>query len=71
MKYIIVEIQVDASGNVATLVNQESDRLRAESIYHQVLAAAAVSQLSKHGAVLMSDEGFCLLQDCYKHGEND
>ena len=67
MKYIIMEIQVDAANNVATIVSQADSRMQAESIYHQVLAAAAISQVPKHGAVLMSDEGFCLMRDCYTH----
>ena len=63
--YIVMEIQ--NSGTVATLVNQYSDKNLAESKFHTVLAAAAVSQVPVHSAVLMTDEGVWLRSECYKH----
>ena len=69
MKFVIVEIQTLASGQVATLVNQADTRMQAESIYHQILAAAAISQIPRHGAILMSNEGYPLMHDCYTHEE--
>ena len=42
-------------------------RLKAESKYHEVLAAAAVSNTLSHAAILFSTEGFPLMNQCYKH----
>lgn len=42
-------------------------RLKAESKYHEVLAAAAVSNTMSHAAILFSTEGFPLMNQCYKH----
>ena len=42
-------------------------RLKAESKYHEVLAAAAISNTMSHAAILFSTEGFPLMNQCYKH----
>lgn len=42
-------------------------RLKAESKYHEVLAAAAISNTMSHAAILFSTEGFPLMHECYKH----
>ena len=42
-------------------------RLKAESKYHEVLAAAAISNTMSHAAILFSTEGFPLVHQCYKH----
>lgn len=63
--YIVVEIQT--SNTVATLVNAYEDRNQAESKYHQILTAAALSSVPKHSAVLMNDVGQVIKQDSYIH----
>lgn len=67
MKYYIVEIQKQHDGTFAHLVHTADHRNAAESTYHQVLASAAISALPKHSAVLITDEGFLLMSQCYKH----
>lgn len=63
--YIVVEIQT--STTVATLVNSYEDRNQAESKYHQILTAAALSSVPKHSAVLMNDEGQTIKSETYIH----
>ena len=63
--YIVLEIQT--SSTVATLVNSYSDRNQAESKYHQILSAAALSSVPKHSAVLMDDVGETIKMDSYIH----
>lgn len=63
--YIVIEIQT--SNTVATIVNSYSDRNTAEQKYHQILSAAAVSTVPKHGAVMLTDEGVRLKGECYIH----
>lgn len=65
--FIVIEIQVNADGTVGTLVNSYADQNTAEAQYHTVLAAAAVSSVPKHSAIMISDEGFPLRHECYKH----
>lgn len=63
--YIVMEIQ--NSGSVATLIDQYADKNQAESKFHTVLSAAAVSAVPVHSAVLMTDDGIWLRSECYKH----
>lgn len=65
MKYVVIELQSN-NGSLANIVTDFDDRLQAESKYHTILAAAAVSPVPVHSAVLMTDEGFILMADCYK-----
>ena len=67
MKYYIVEVQKQPDGTFAHLVHAADNRNAAESTYHQVLAAAAISNLPQHSAILFTDEGHLLMSQCYKH----
>lgn len=42
-------------------------RLKAEAKYHEVLAAAAVSELPSHSATILSSDGRLIATQCYKH----
>lgn len=64
--YIVIEIQT--SNTVATLVNSYEDRNQAESKYHQILTAAALSSVPKHSAVLMNEIGQTIKNETYTHG---
>ena len=66
MKYLVIEIQ-NTNGNVAHLFDAFDDRNQAESKYHHVLSAAAVSAVPVHTAMLCTDDGFTLESKCYKH----
>lgn len=63
--YIVLEIQT--SNTVATIVNSYEDRNQAESKYHQILTAAALSNVPKHSAVLMNDVGQTIKNETYIH----
>ena len=67
MKYIVMEIQTNATGTVGNLVNAYDTQNAAESQYHTVLAAAAISQLPEHAAVLMTSRGQLLETKWYRH----
>ena len=63
--YIVLEIQ--ASDTIATTINSYEDRNTAESRYHQILAAAAMSTIPHHSAVLMNEVGDTIKLDSYTH----
>lgn len=67
MKYFIVEIQKLGENQYAHIVHEASTRNEAESKYHQVLAAAAISNIPKHGAIMFTDEGYPLMHQNYVH----
>lgn len=64
--YIVIELQTAKSGAVANLVTQYASEAEAQSKYHSVLAAAAVSDLPVHGAVLMTNSGVTLENRYYE-----
>ena len=63
--YIVLEIQT--SGTVGTLVSSYENREQAESAYHTILAAAALSSLPCHAAVLLTEQGGILASAYYEH----
>lgn len=72
-QFYIIEIQQYADGSYGDIkhfaYDEDADkaRLKAESKYYEVLAAAAVSNLPSHAAILFSSEGFPIMNKCYKH----
>ena len=67
MKYIVLEIQTNADGSVGTLTYAFDDQNQAESKYHQVLAAGAISELPMHSAILITNDCTMLKSDVYYH----
>ena len=72
-QYYVFEIQKYANGEYGHLIHWASDanadraRCKAESKYHEVLAAAAVSDLPQHAAVLLASDGTEIMRQCYYH----
>lgn len=68
MKYIVIEIQKNAEGVVSNIVTSFENLAEAESAYYSVLAAAAISNVPVHSAIIVSEEAFPVRNQCYKHG---
>lgn len=72
-QFYVMEIQQYTDGSYGDIKHFAWDedidkaQLKAESKYHEVLAAAAVSNTMSHAAILFSSEGFPLMHQCYKH----
>lgn len=72
-QFYVMEIQQYADlsyGDIKHFAYDEDPdkaRLKAESKYYEVLAAAAISNLPSHAAILFSSEGFPIMHQCYKH----
>lgn len=49
--------------------DEDADKARqkAEAKFHEVLAAAAVSDTATHAAIMFTSEGFPLRNECYYH----
>ena len=65
MKYIIIELQKNAEGNVSHIVKTADSEREAESIYHGTLQYAAISDLPCHSVTLMDETGYCIKYECY------
>lgn len=66
-KIIVLEVQVGFDGTIGTLINDYEDRNVAENKYHNILAAAAVSNLAIHTAFMLDPKGKVLKADHYEH----
>jgi hypothetical protein len=65
--YIVIELQKNDQGVVSNIVTSYENLAEAESKYYSVLAAAAISKVPVHSATIVSEEGFPVKHQCYKH----
>lgn len=65
--YIILEAQTYLDGTVSTIINPYADKNEAESQYHRVLMAAAISDVPLHTCFMLTPDGYCIKSECYKH----
>lgn len=63
--YIVIEIQTNDAGTVATIVTAYDDYWTAQQAYHTILAAAAVSALPVHTAMIVSPFGDTIAKQSY------
>ena len=72
-QYYIIELQKYQNGEYGNLTHFAYDedptkaRLKAESKYHEVLAAAAISELPQHSATLLTSDGRAVMNQVYRH----
>ena len=66
LKYVVMEIQT-LGENVAILTYQYNTLREAEAKYHSILAVAAVSDLVKHAAALITNAGTLVKSEYYDH----
>lgn len=65
--YIIQEIQT--TGNTTALLPTltRADRDEAESVFHQILASAAISSVNVHTAMMYDEHGNVIKREFYEH----
>lgn len=66
-KYLVTEIQVWDTGAVQNPTYAYDDENKAVAKYHNILAAAAVSTLPVHSALMFTDEGQPLRFESFTH----
>lgn len=64
--YLVIEIQKNGN-TISQIVTTHTDLKVAEQKYHTILAAAAVSAVDVHSAVLMLYDGKVLKRESYYH----
>lgn len=65
MIFYVIELQSSTTGAVISFAftNQPD----AEAKYHELLSVAAKSAVPKHGAMLISEDGFLIKEEFYDH----
>lgn len=66
--FIVIELQKNTEGVVSNIVTSYENLAEAESKYYSILASAAISNVPVHSAIIVSEEGFPVKHQCYKHG---
>ena len=72
-QYYVIEIQKYKDGGYGHIVHFAADedpmkaRYKGEAKYHEVLAAAAISDLPEHGAILIHSTCVPVLHQVYQH----
>lgn len=67
--YLVIEIQTNIGGAVSNIVWAFNTLAEAESKYHSVLAAAAISGLPIHSAVILRNDGQQMAAQAYRNGD--
>lgn len=65
--FIVIELQTINDSQVANIVNAYTEQAVAEQKYHSILAAAAVSSLPCHAAVMLDEKGRMIKSEYYTH----
>lgn len=68
LKYVVIELQTQQDGTVSNITTAYDTRNAAESAFHGVLSAAAISALPMHAATLLASDGSYVDARCYEHG---
>ena len=65
--FYVLELQTYGDGTGSVIPMSYNNLPAAESKYYLILSAAAVSTVYRHGAVLMTEEGFTMKQEVFTH----
>ena len=63
--FIVIELQ--KSDTLAVLSDTYETRNQAEQKYHTTLAYAAVSEIPKHSAVMLDEDGTYIKSETFEH----
>lgn len=66
--YIVIELQTN-NGKTANIVNAYDDLYTAFNKYHSILAAAAVSTVEVHTALILTETGGVVRAECFDRRE--
>ena len=65
--FVVIELQKMSDEQIANLVFIYQTRDEAENKYHAILAAAAISSLPVHAAVMLEENGVLIKNEWYTH----
>lgn len=65
--YLVIETQANSTTGIAYIVTQHSSLADAESKFHTVLSAAAVSSVEIHAASILDENGKQIRHEYYAH----
>lgn len=69
--YVVIELQKMSDEQLLYLVETFVDINAAQSKFHTILAAAAISSVPQHSAALLTDQGRTIRFEHYEHGTEE
>lgn len=66
--YVILEMQTNGSTTALTTPVTKETLNEAEAVFHQILMYAATSNVEKHTAMVVDEQGVVFDSKCYYHG---
>ena len=67
MTYIVLEMQTSNGVTAVVPPATYTDRNEAEAKFHQILQYAATSNIERHAASLITEDGRLVRNECYVH----
>lgn len=67
--FVVIELQRTGENTLGTIVTTHIERNDAEQKYHQILAAAAISEIDIHSAVMLNENGQRIKGETYRHND--
>ena len=67
--YVVIELQKMSDTQLANIVTSHSTLQEAESKYHQVLSAAAISHVPLHSCAMLNEDAYLVKAESYSHEE--
>lgn len=64
--YIVIELQTN-NGQTANIVQTKETKEQAMSAFHSIMAAAAISSVEYHAAIVVDRKGQYIARECYEH----
>ena len=64
---IIQEIQTESNSTALLPSVTKTDKNEAESVFHQMLASAAISSVDVHTVIMYDEHGNVLMREFYEH----
>lgn len=68
--FVVIEIQTSNGVTAVVPPVAYADRNEAEAKYHQVLSAAAISNVEIHSCTVLNEHGSAILSHFYNHDSN-
>lgn len=68
--YTVIETQTNDQGHTTVVPAVTYNTLNeARAKFHTILAAAAVSSVPRHAAIILDDQCITMARECYEHGD--
>ena len=69
--FVVLELQKNADGRIGNLVYAYENLNQAYQKYYHVLSSAAVSELPRHSATLLREDGSTIENASFTHDEDE